>query len=403
MKYAILTFGCRVNQADSFDIERDLRARGAEEAPLDEADVIVVNTCSVTAIAEQAARQAIRRAARGNPLARIVATGCYAVRRPGDLQALPVWRVGSEFGARSSPLDFARPFPPPGTRGRTLYLLRAQTGCDERCSYCSVPGTRGPGRSTPLSDIVQEVSLASAAGFKEVTITGVHLGSYGRDFACPTSLTALVRALASHPADVRFRLSAIEPMDFGEDLVAAIAGCGRFAPHFHLPMQHASDRILSAMARPYTLASFERTVNRLRDRFPDASLGSDVIVGFPGETAGDFDECVRYVERSPLTYIHVFPFSPRPGTAAASLGGRPNGAVVRERVTHLRALASDLGRRFRARFVGTERDGLTIEDGSLVLTDNYLRVRVPPGRTRNERVRVKIEKDGGTMSGQVVD
>jgi threonylcarbamoyladenosine tRNA methylthiotransferase MtaB len=460
MKYAILTFGCRANQADSFDLERELRARGAEEAGVEAAELVVVNTCAVTATAEQAARQAIRRVARLNPAARIVATGCYATREPRQVASLPVWRVvpneakigmaltglkpcstttqsrstipgvGRESVGEQSALapshvaqdrttrgmvsglsdvaqDFSpandRPMPGPGTRSRTLHLLRVQTGCNERCTYCVVPATRGPSRSVPLARVVSEVRAAADAGFKETTITGVHLGCYGRDLAPSTSLADLLRCLCSQSTDVRFRLSAVEPMDFTDDVIDAVAGSDRFARHFHLPLQHASDRVLSAMARPYTLGQYGVIVGNLLDLFPDAAIGTDLIVGFPGETEADFEACATYLATSRLAYVHVFPFSPRPGTPAARLGGRPRGDEVRRRVGHLRAIAADLVRQFRARFVGSVRDGLTIEDGTLVLTDNYLRVRIAPGFARNERVKVSIVEDGGPMTGLVIN
>ncbi len=397
MKYAILTFGCRANQADSFDLERDLRARGGENTRVESADVVIVNTCSVTAAAEQAARQAIRRARRLNPAARIVATGCYAVRQASDLTSL-----GALVRRREVPVAAAAPVPGPGTQGRTLHLLRVQTGCNERCAYCIVPATRGSSRSMAPADVCERVVRAAAAGFKEVMITGVHLGCYGRDLQPPTGLADLLRALASRsPAGLRFRVSAVEPMDFGDEVIDAVADAARFARHFHLPLQHASDAILSAMARPYTLDRYRAIVTKLLAACPDAAIGTDVIVGFPGETDADFGACAAYLQSSPLAYVHVFPFSARPGTAAARLGGRPRGQDVRPRVRYLRAIGADLARRYRARFVGSVRDGLTIEDGTLVLTDNYLRVRIPRGLPRNERVGVRILADAEPMIGRV--
>ncbi len=428
MKYAILTFGCRTNQADSFDLEHDLRKRGGEQAAIESADLVVVNTCSVTATAEQSARQAIRRVARVNPHARIVAAGCYATRAGADVAALPVWRVVSNEEKRTAWQDAARDFssgaakqlatgvapaadvsvagtwptmPGPGSRGRTIYLLRVQTGCDQWCTYCIVPATRGRPRSVPLDDVMRQVSEAATAGFTQAMVTGVHLGGYGRDLDARRSLADLVLALSVHPADMRFALSAVEPMDFGDEVLDALAGSDRFARHFHLPLQHASDRILAAMARPYTIDRYAAIVSRLSDRFPDASIGADLIVGFPGEAEVDFEACVRYLEASPLASVHVFPFSPRPGTAAARLPGRPRGEEVRRRVGELRAIGAALDRRFRQRFVGSVRRGLTIEDGSLVLTDNYLRVRIPRGRRRNEQVEVRILEDGEPMTGEI--
>jgi threonylcarbamoyladenosine tRNA methylthiotransferase MtaB len=416
VKYSILTFGCRVNQADSFDRERVLRACGGEEEPPERADLVVVNTCSVTAAAEQAARQAIRRIARLNPAARIVATGCYAMRHPAEVASLPVSSVVAAHGGVDAAADLlpllqpsgrraagARrlPMPGPGTLGRTLYLLRVQSGCNEDCAYCIVPTTRGRSRSVPIAEVLSEVCAAAAAGFREVVLTGVHLGAYGRDLRPSGSLGQLVRALAEHPAPVRFRLSAVEPMDAGDVVIETLAGSGRFARQFHLPLQHASDRMLRVMRRPYDLAAYRRVVDRLRLRFPDASIGSDFIVGFPGETEEDFEACAAYLAASPLTYAHVFPFSPRPGTSAAAMPGRPRAADVGRRVGCLRELAREKGRRFRAGFIGRVLEGITIGDGSLVLTDNYLKVRVPGGLTRNLRVSVRVLAEGEPMTGEV--
>ncbi len=423
MKYAILTFGCRANQADSFAIARRLRADGGEEATIESADLVVVNTCAVTATAEQGARQAIRRVGRVNPSARIVATGCYAARDPSALRLLPVHAVlptardsvvapdfspamsealprrsssylGSAFTSTEPVPRPVASMPGPGTFGRTIYLLKVQTGCNEACAYCVVPSTRGPSQSVEMDAVLREVSQAADAGFKQLMLTGVHLGSYGRDLTPARSLADLVAALADCPADVTFRLSAVEPMDVDTSLADAVARNGRFAPHFHLPLQHGSNAMLRAMRRPYPVEAYARTVDSLRARFPDAALGTDVIVGFPGETERDFDECCRYLAGSPLTYVHVFPFSPRPGTTAAMLGHRPIGIDVRERIRQLRAIGADAARRFRSRFVARELEGLTIDDGCVVLTDNYLRVKIAPGLQRNERVRVRITGDG---------
>jgi len=411
MKYSIITFGCRVNQADSLRLEEDLRARGASEAPAAEADLVIVNTCSVTATADQGARQTIRRIARENPSARIVATGCYATRRPADLSALPgvirvvrnddklrtiamleeageittAQRFGDGDGACGAPIE-------PGVAGRTAFTLRVQTGCEERCSYCIIPSTRGAGLSLPVRSVAAEVERIASAGFKEIALTGVHLGSYGRDLAPRSSLLDLLRALDALRVDVMFRISSLEPMDCTPEIVDLVAASGgRFAPHFHLPLQHASDRMLALMRRPYTLDAYRALVDGIVEGMPHASIGSDLIVGFPTESDEDFARCVEYLSGSPLSHLHVFPYSDRPGTAASRMTPKLPGPTVRERGAALRAIGAELARRFRARQAGTQRPGLTLEDGTLVVTDNYLKVRIPPGRTRNERVMVVIE------------
>jgi threonylcarbamoyladenosine tRNA methylthiotransferase MtaB len=413
--YAIVTFGCRVNQADSLRIEEDLLARGGVAVASSDADLVIVNTCSVTASADQGARQTIRRIARDNPSARVVVTGCYATRRPDDVAALPNvvrvvtnsdkdWLVQStaeRFGDGDGACGAAVI---PGVAGRTAFTLRVQTGCEERCSYCIIPSTRGAGRSVPIAEVVREVARVAEAGFKEIALTGVHLGSYGRDLGAGHSLLALLQALDASAFDVTFRISSLEPMDCTTEIVALVAASGgRFAPHFHLPLQHASDRLLADMRRPYTLAAYRRLVDGIVGALPHAAIGTDMIVGFPGETDDDFEANLEYLPAAPLSHVHVFPYSDRPGTRASTLPGHVPGAVIRERAAALRALGSDLARRFRESQVGTVRPGLTLEDGTLVVTDNYVKVRIAPGLARNTRVDVRIDTDRATVVRVTVD
>jgi len=459
VKYSIVTFGCRVNHADSLRIEEDLRARGGVEAPSRDADLVIVNTCSVTATADQGARQTIRRIARENPNARIVATGCYATRCEDEVAALPnVVRVvrnpeklefvrSSHIALRTNAASESRersgvgaPAPrsgsgrpeltskgaseragefegrspsnnddgpcgapiEPGIAGRTAFTIRAQTGCEEQCAYCIIPSTRGASRSTSIETLVSEVERVAEAGFKEVVLTGVHLGSYGRDLSPAASLLALLRALEPVRGDVMFRISSLEPMDCTSEVVDFLAASGRFLPHFHLPLQHTSDRMLAAMRRPYTLAYYSALVNSIIARLPHASIGSDMIVGFPGETDEDFTANLDYLPSSPLTHLHVFPYSDRPGTVASAMRDKVHGSVIRDRATQLRDIGVGLSRRFRSSQAGTIRPGLTLEDGTLVVTDNYLKVRIAPGHARNERVSVRLSLERSEMRGDVV-
>jgi threonylcarbamoyladenosine tRNA methylthiotransferase MtaB len=406
MKYAVVTFGCRVNQADSLHIEDQLVAGGAQSASPEAADLVIVNTCSVTASADQGARQTIRRVARMNPHAKIVATGCYATRCADDVAALPNVLHVVRNDDKDRLLDVVRGFSPatdgpgpcgahlePGVAGRTAWTLRVQTGCDERCSYCIIPTTRGRGRSAPQRRILEEVERVIKAGFKEIAITGVHLGSYGRDLTPASSLDELLSVLADTAEDVLFRVSSLEPMDCTPSIVQLVAESPRLAPHFHLPLQHASDRMLRAMQRPYTAAYFARLTESIRVKIPHAAIGSDVIVGFPGETAEDFAELERYLESSPLTHVHVFPYSDRPGTRASMLDGKVPGPVVRGRGQRIREIGAALAARFRASQAGSMRRGLTLEDGTLVVTDNYLKTRIRPGLPRNVWTDVAIPRD----------
>lgn len=408
MKYSIITFGCRVNQAESLHLEEELRARGATESPASAADLVIVNTCSVTSTADQGARQTIRRISRDNPSAKIVVTGCYATRRPDDMAALPgVLRVvhndskldtvallekSGELSTAQRDGDGPCGLPiEPGVAGRTAFTLRVQTGCEEQCAYCIIPSTRGRGRSMPIAQVVREVERIAGSGFKEIALTGVHLGSFGRDFEPSASLIDLLRALDATAVDVVYRISSLEPMDCTPEIVGLVSSSGgRFAPHFHLPLQHASDRLLALMRRPYTLDDYRRLVDGIVERLPHASIGTDMIVGFPGETDDDFVRNVEYLPASPLSHVHVFPYSDRPGTEASGMTDKVHGATIRDRGARLRAIGAELSRRFHASQIGTVRPGLTLEDGTLVVTDNYLKVRIAPEWKRNERVTVRL-------------
>lgn len=416
MKYSIITFGCRVNQADSFHIEEQLIAAGGCAAGTQDADLIVVNTCSVTSAADQGARQIVRKVARDNPAARIVVTGCYATRSPDAMTTLPgvtqiIPNDRKDWLAREIGLTTADRFGDgdgscgeeiaPGLAGRTAFTLRVQTGCDQSCSYCIIPSTRGSGRSKPANEIVSEISRVRDAGYMEIALTGVHLGSYGRDQNDGSSLLGLLMLIERHAPAIRFRVSSLEPMDCSDAIVDLIAASACLAPHFHLPLQHASDRMLMAMRRPYTFAYYRRLVARIRERMPHASIGSDIIVGFPGETDEDFEVLSGYLASSPLTHLHVFPYSDRPGTEASAMPGRTHGSVVRERASQLRDIGRELTRRFHRSQEGAVRPGLTIDDGSFVVTDNYLKVRIPPGLLRNERVNVAVALDGEQLVGSV--
>jgi threonylcarbamoyladenosine tRNA methylthiotransferase MtaB len=400
MKYAVVTFGCRVNQADSLVIEDGLRSRGAVPSAPEEADFVIVNTCSVTASADQAARQTVRRIARVNPSVRVVVTGCYATRQPDDVAALPnvIGVVGNAekeaiagmFGDGDGPCGHSLM---PGVAGRTALTLRVQTGCNEACSYCIIPRTRGTGRSRPLAVVVAEIRRAVDAGYKEIAITGVHLGSYGRDLDDGSSLTALVRMLAEWNDEVLFRISSLEPMDCTPAIVDMVAASARLAPHFHLPLQHGSDLMLRAMRRPYSAAYYRGLVERIRTTMPHAAIGSDIIVGFPGETATHFGEMSQLLEALPLTHLHVFPYSDRPGTDATRMFPKVDGRVVRDRGRAVREIGERMARRFKASQAGRTLRALTVDDGQSVVTGNYLKLRLDARKTRNEWVDVRVEDE----------
>lgn len=421
--YAVVTFGCRVNQADSLAIEAKCQGAGAVAAPVESADLVVINSCSVTATADQGTRQMVRRVARLNPSAQIVVTGCYASRAPEDVVALapgvtvvpnPRKREPLLEGSRLRVLstsDLGEGDRPgviaPGLGGRTAYTVRIQTGCNEPCSYCIIPTTRGTPASQPGASVLAELARAWDAGYEEVVIAGVHLGAWGRDLDGRPPLVSLLEdieasALAHNAAEPpRVRISSLEPMDCTPALIRLLARSRVFAPHLHLPLQHASDRVLAAMRRPYRRAQFQALVDAVREALPHAAIGTDLITGFPGERDDDAAMLEAYVETSPLTHLHVFPYSDRPDTPASRLGHRVPGGEVRARSQRLRDIGAQLQRRFLSSQVGTVHRALTVDDGSLAVTGNYLKVRIPPGLPRNVWTRVRITAVTPNVTGRL--
>lgn len=418
--FYLCTFGCRCNQADSADMRARLCAGSLQEtADQRDAGLIVVNTCTVTRRADQQVRQTVRRLHRENPGARIVVTGCYAERDPGTLAALPgvslvlgnadrarladEWRgePGPAAKIMHSPIGDERDCQIAGAAhigGKTRPFLKLQDGCDAHCAYCIVPAVRGPGRSAAPADVLAEIRTLVGCGYQEIVLTGVHLGSYGRKLPQPARLTDLLRSILEIPGLGRLRLSSIEPIRFDRSIVALAAGNPVFAPHFHIPLQSGSDRILRLMRRPYRAARFLGLVEFIRARLPDAGLGTDVLVGFPGETDEDFEATCEVIRKSPLTYLHVFPFSAREGTDAASMPGRVHPRIVHERCENLRELSRARNLEFRQRFIGKILPAITLakeEDmgTSVVLTENYIHARIPEASVPpNRLIRVRIDE-----------
>ncbi len=419
-KFFIHTFGCRCNQADSASMRASLcRGSLAETQDHRDADLVVINTCTVTHRTDQQVRQAVRKFHRENPNARVVVTGCYAERDPGSLASIPgvsvvVGNAGKDrlveildsvdrhaWGTIiRTPVEPGRDYlltPMAHTGGKTRPFVKLQDGCDARCSYCIIPAVRGPGRSARPADVLAEIRSLVKDGYQEIVLTGVHLGSYGRKLDAPTTLQSLLERILEIPGLGRLRLSSIEPMRFSRGIVRLALGNPVFAPHFHLPIQSGSDRILRRMRRPYTAARFLDLLEYIRASLPGAGLGTDILVGFPGETEGDFAETCDLVRRSPLTYLHVFPFSAREGTDAYPMPGKVPPPVIRERARVLREISREKNLEFRRSFLGRNLPAITLakEEGmgeSVVLTENYIHARtsiraLPPNRL----IRVRIE------------
>ncbi len=414
-KFCIWTFGCRCNQADSAAIRESLCQSMSESGTHLDADLIVVNTCTVTHRADQQARQAVRRLHRDNPTARIVVTGCYAQRDPASLASVEgvslvlgnpekerlaefaLRREHSQESVQCSPVELADECPVSPmmrTGGKTRPIVKIQDGCDMRCSYCIVPFVRGPGRSARPGDVLAEIRSLIAGGFQEIVLTGVHLSSFERD-GC--RLVDLLRRIVELPGLGRVRLSSIEPMRFDRAIVDLAAESPAFAPHFHIPMQSGCDRVLRRMKRPYTAARYRDLLQCIREKIPDAGLGADVLTGFPGETDRDFAETCELVEDSPLTYLHVFPFSPREGTDAYSIPGRIPASEMKRRLNALLEISRKKNFAFRRHFTGRTLSAITLskeEDlgNSTVLTGNYIQARIPgPAVPPNRLVEIRIE------------
>jgi len=430
--FKVVTFGCKVNQYESAALAETLEGLGYVSRPSGTTpDVVLVNTCTVTARADQQARQTIRRLARQYPEVHIWVTGCYAQRSPETIAALPgVTRVFGNLEKASLADVVAPAIPTPGPRvqvrgfslrepfhpvlvktfpGHTRAWLKVQDGCSHTCSYCIVPSVRGPGRSLPPEEVRSSLETLAARGFQEVVLTGIDLGQYGKDLSPPLNLARLLRGLAQVALPVRLRLSSLEPQEISAELLETLSKVPHLCPHFHLPLQSGSPAVLAAMGRPYHPDHFRGLVMNLHRQFPQAAIGLDVLVGFPAETSADFEATMALVETLPLAYLHVFPFSPRPGTPAQNLRPLPAEEV------QLRAQAMrKLGQRKKAAFYQDQvgQVGEVLIEGPAPgrpgwlkgLAANYLRVILPgPPGWQNRRLLVKfIAVQEEVLAGKVI-
>ncbi len=440
-------FGCRAARADGEAIASQLLAAGHCVRQSSEAEVVIVNTCSVTAEADRAARAFIRRAHKANPQAKIVVTGCYAQRAPGELArmagvaavvgnshkalapeivlglgrdaarrdaatppsaaelvpvaalmagAVPVW-AGDRFA--HSFLEEAQVMPGAQTRPN----LKIQEGCGNRCTFCVIPQTRGSSRSLPRAAVLRQVEGFIAAGGKELVLSGINLGRWGRDLPERPGFSALVREILERTALPRLRISSVEPMDWDAELIALMAEFGgtRLARHAHLPLQSGSDSVLRRMHRRYRPWHYADKVAELRRAAgPELTLGADVMVGFPGETDAEFEETVAMLRALPFGYLHLFPFSPRPGTAGWALhAASPVApAAAEERMKALRQLAAEKIRAHRSQFIGRELEAITLhtpaemaaQGRTAALTENFLPVDLEGRFEANRMISVRV-------------
>jgi threonylcarbamoyladenosine tRNA methylthiotransferase MtaB len=478
-RFYVQNFGCRATQADGAAIERQFLDQGLHPA-LDsaEADIVVINTCTVTAEADRDARAAVRRLHRQNPERRIIVTGCYAQRAPQEVAALPgVSRViGNSHKHELANIVRGQGFVPlsklaqervfvsdifahtellaapvfDSANQRTRPNLKVQDGCDNRCSFCVIPSVRGHSRSLPLAEVIREVNALVEAGYREVVVSGINLGRWGRDlhepprdsrpplsggaqfsgtsagFGTQSRFEALIRAILAETPLEKLRISSVEPMDWSDQLIALMAENTRIAKHAHVPMQSGSDAILRRMHRRYRPWHYREKVQKIRAAMPTAAIGADVMVGFPGETDAEFEETRRIIEELPFSYLHVFTYSARPGTPAAAMPNQVPMHVARERNGILRDIADKKHGAFMRGFIGNSIDAITLNahaeaigcgnpagsssapavrsDSAFTsaLTDNYLKLRLHGHHKPNRWISARIASlDRDALTGFV--
>ena len=430
MRIAFATVGCRLNQFETDALRGKAEAGGFVIVPFaEEADVYVINTCTITAEADADSRQLVRRAVRKNPTAVVAVTGCYAQAAPeraAEIPGVDLVLGNVEKAALFQHLREARPtgsarirvadisgqrrvdgdeYGPGIDPDRTRAFLKVQDGCSYACSFCIVPTVRGPNRSLPADRILSEIRRLAAAGFPEVVLTGIHLGTYGRDLDPRTSLTDLCARIADLPEAPRVRLSSLDPHEVGPDLIRLLAASPRFCRHLHLPLQSGDDAVLERMRRTHTAMQFRALVERLVAEIPGIAVTADVIVGFPGEDEAAFQRTYDLLAALPIAGLHVFRFSPRAGTEAADYPGQPPRAVKAARSRALRALAAEKALTFRRGFLGETLELAVLHrdrsDGMLEgLSDNYLKVWFPGNaalRGRLCRVQIRALAEGGLL------
>lgn len=409
------TLGCKLNFSESSTLAREFERGGYKRVePSEPTDVAVINSCSVTEHADKKCRNIIRKIHRRNPNAIIAVTGCYAQLRPeaiaaiegvdivlsnndkGDLykRVVELKERGKAEVYSCSVENLTRFFAAYSSGDRTRSFLKVQDGCDYKCAYCTIHYARGSSRNMPIADIVAEAKEIAAAGQKEIVITGINTGDFGRTTG--ERFIDLLRELDGVDGIERYRISSIEPNLITDEIIEFCAQSPKFVPHFHIPLQSGSTRILGLMRRRYTAERYRERIAKIRELMPDSFLGVDVIVGFPGEGEEEFMETYRLLEEVGASFLHIFPFSERPGTPAVDMPNKVQARTSTERVSRLEELSAKLNRAFTERFIGTEREVLfesTNHDGLMYgYTDNYLRVSAPFNEaTVNNICRVRLD------------
>jgi threonylcarbamoyladenosine tRNA methylthiotransferase MtaB len=416
--FFLQNFGCRATQSDGAALEAELLRRGFPPADRQGADLVILNSCTVTASADEDLRQAVRQVRRENPAARILVTGCYAQRAPQELAVLPgiTWVVGNSHKAAIPAMlacqeagltpyhgliqvgdifaqhEFLGGVMEDALGDRTRPNLKIQDGCDNRCSFCIIPFVRGHSRSARPEWVIEQVRRLSQR-YCEVVLSGINLGRWGRDLRRGMRLADLIRRLLEETGIQRLRLSSIEPMDLSDDLLELMASSPRIARHVHAPLQTGSDAVLRRMHRKYRPRHYEDRIRKARQWMPEAAIGADVMAGFPGESEEEFEQNRSFIESLPFSYLHVFTYSARPGTPAAAAPGQVPMPVRKQRNRILRELGAAKNLEFRRRMVGRKLPAVTLEQRGVALSDNYLKVELTRPLLPNRLIDVEI---GGT-------
>lgn len=399
---AIVTLGCKTNQFESAAISEQLQQAGYRMIPFEDgAELVIVNTCTVTASTDSQSRNLIRRARRLNEQARVVVTGCYAQVDAETLAELPgvALVVGNQekedFLQQLTDLDGAgriavadirqadqaKPLPLTTFEQRSRAFVQIQNGCDAFCSYCIIPYARGRSRSVTVAEVVEQVNRLTEAGHAEVVLTGIHIGNYGHDLSPAVTLLDLLKEIRAKSSVQRLRLGSVEPTEIPVDLREYVAASDWICPHYHIPLQSGDDGILQQMNRHYSTEFFAELVNDIHRRQPEAAIGLDLIVGFPGESDAAFNRTYEFLRSLPITHLHVFPYSRRTGTPAAEMPGQVPGDIAKQRAARLRRLGEEKQLEFARSFVGQTLE-IVVEGGSKGgfckgLSRNYLSVHVP--------------------------
>lgn len=421
-RFTITTLGCKVNQYESDAIAQQLKDSGCDSVHYKEkADLCIINTCTVTQKASMQSRQAVRQAIRSNPGARIIVTGCYAQTEPDEINKIdgihhiighadklkiPDIALSKEKGPYPTLIrqnilsehDFKQ-IPVTVFGNRTRPFLKIQDGCDTFCTYCIVPYARGRSRSMPLENVLENIKQLKQAGYHEVVLTGVHLGAYGLDLSPKAGLTGLLDRIQELKPIGRVRLSSIEPHELTDDIIQLVAKTESFCHHFHIPLQSGDDLILKKMHRPYTRSLFKNQIIKINELLPDAAIGVDTLIGFPGETEKAFENTYSLIDELPVTYLHVFPFSARKGTPASRYPQQIDSNTIKVRCEKMRSLGNAKKRNFYKKFTGKKVkiliEGKRDRSTGLLkgLTSNYIPVHVNgDDNLKNTRVQVRIDR-----------